>query len=241
MKNDLAGIGSRGQESPGRDSTGVDRLVSHGEDLQRSAYKGEARRGSEWPGGQGTVRSGVGRSDADRPGKAAKATGAAQAAPTYRIRPGARVPAKDAAALASAMLDLQREGRATAEDLIGAAEPEDSPIHHCFEWNNVAAAHQYRVQQARHYWLAIEVVVRVDDTTEKKQRAFYPVFVGDDRQYRDIGTIVQSDSLMAQLVGQAKRDLIAFKNRYAMIREAPALAPFFAAIDAMHPEGKDAA
>lgn len=169
----------------------------------------------------------------------AAGTGAPSGAPTYQIRDGARVPKRHAAALAEAMVELQKQGVATAERLLEVAADESSPIHDCFEWNDADAAHAYRLEQARYYWRAIEIVVRVDDSTEKRQRAFHPVFIDGERQYQDIGTIAQSQSLMAQLLDAAKRDLIAFKHRYATISDAQELAGVFAAIEALNP--KDAA
>lgn len=251
MKNDLAGDGSVGKDRIVEDRIGQERLGSNGADRRGVARPGGPSRDN---GSVGTERHrkasraksvsrhashGDESQAADRPASDRRATGAALAAPVYRVKPGAHVRARDAAQLAIVMRDLLATGEATAEALLKAAEPEDSPIHGCFEWDNAAAADAYRLHQARKYWGAIEIVITADDSTEKPMRAFHPVFIDGQRQYQDIGTIAQSQSLLAQLLDSAKRDLIAFKHRYATIAEAPELAEVFSAIDRLG--GKDAA
>lgn len=240
----LGGRGLAGNGSPGVESTGVARTAKAriGKASAVVERKGEARTGKSRvgmpnQGSQGLAGQGSDRGDGR--GRARQETGAPSGAPTYKVRDGARVPKKRAADLAAAMVELTRDGRGTPEALVESAAEKSSPIHDCFDWNDQSAAHAYRVEQARHYWKAIEIVVRVDDSTETKQRAFHPVFIDGERQYQDIGTIAQSQSLMGQLIDQAKRDLIAFKHRYASLSEAAELSAVFAAIDALN--GKDAA
>ena len=54
---------------------------------------------------------------------------------------------------------MAKLGGLHAEQLLKAAEPQDSPIHDLFTWNNRRAGHLYRLQEAarilRHYapWL----------------------------------------------------------------------------------------
>ena len=228
----LSRTGSPGLVGPGSD-------VGKGSGQAASARQRSDRLGLEGSGSIGPDRQGGARTRSARAGTESLATGAPSGAPTYQVREGRRIPKKHAAALAAAMVELQQAGGATAEALLDVARDASSPIHDCFEWDNKKAAHEYRLEQARYYWRSIEIVVRVDDSTEKTQRAFHPVFIDGERQYQDIGTIAQSQTLMAQLLDAAKRDLIAFKNRYAMISDAAELAGVFAAIDAMR--GEDAA
>lgn len=155
----------------------------------------------------------------------------APAGPSFRVKDGARVRARDAALLASVMARLTDEGRGTAPELVAEARRATSPIHHCFEWDDAKAADAHRIEQAKHYWKAIEIVIQLDDSTERRQRAFHPVFVDGARRYESIGTIAQTDSLLNQLVAQAKKDLVAFKHRYQTLRDTSELAEVFAAIE----------
>lgn len=241
---DSQGSSGSGAEVQGLAGTGEDRQSRQGEARKGAGRKGTARRALPEMASQGLPGPG-----SVRPGSAYQATGAPSRAPilppgtksafTHRIRDGARVPRTQAAALAAVMMGLIAEGRGNHEALLEAARAKNSPIHSCFEWDDRKAAHAHRIEQARQYWKAIEIVVRVDDSTEKAQRAFHPVFIDGERQYQDIGTIARSESLMSQLLDAAKRDLIAFKHRYATISEAPDLADVFRAIEALDP--KDAA
>lgn len=46
--------------------------------------------------------------------------------------------------------DLEtRAGKLKPEKVLDAAEPEDSPIHDCFDWDDATAAHSHRLEQAR--------------------------------------------------------------------------------------------
>lgn len=57
-------------------------------------------------------------------------------------------------------------GQLTAPDVVAEAQPTKSPLHPAFEWNNKAAAGQYRLHQARN--LIKSVVVQMDDSTEAR-------------------------------------------------------------------------
>jgi len=58
-----------------------------------------------------------------------------------------------------------RRGRLTAEAVVEAAEPEDSVLHDCFEWDNDAAAHSYRIEQARELLRRVKIEVEIEERT----------------------------------------------------------------------------
>lgn len=66
------------------------------------------------------------------------------------------------------------EGRLTPDNVVDAAQDEASPLHKCFEWDDDAAAHMFRVEQARHLIRSVRVEVT---TTEHSVRV--PAFVHD--------------------------------------------------------------
>lgn len=66
------------------------------------------------------------------------------------------------------------EGRLTPDNVVDAAQNEASPLHKCFEWDNDAAAHMFRVEQARHLIRSVRVEVT---TMEHSVRV--PAFVHD--------------------------------------------------------------
>jgi hypothetical protein len=66
------------------------------------------------------------------------------------------------------------DGRLTPDNVVDAAEDEASPLHQCFEWDNDAAAHMFRVEQARHLIRSVRV-----DVTTSHHTVRVPAFVHD--------------------------------------------------------------
>ena len=54
------------------------------------------------------------------------------------------------------------KGRLTAEAVVQTATPEDHPLHGQFEWDDEAAGHQHRLDQARHLIKAVMVRLEID-------------------------------------------------------------------------------
>lgn len=65
-------------------------------------------------------------------------------------------------------------GRLTPDNVVDAAQDEASPLHQCFEWDNDAAAHMFRVEQARHLIRSVRV-----DVTTSHHTVRVPAFVHD--------------------------------------------------------------
>ena len=53
---------------------------------------------------------------------------------------------------------LQNGGKLRPPDVIKAAEPEASPLHKHFTWDDGEAAHQYRLYEARHLIRTVTVI-----------------------------------------------------------------------------------
>lgn len=66
------------------------------------------------------------------------------------------------------------DGRLTPDNVVDAAEDKASPLHQCFEWDNDAAAHMFRVEQARHLIRSVRV-----DVTTSHHTVRVPAFVHD--------------------------------------------------------------
>lgn len=71
-------------------------------------------------------------------------------------------------------LARDNDGRLTPDNVVDAAEDEASPLHQCFEWDNDAAAHMFRVEQARHLIRSVRV-----DVTTSHHTVRVPAFVHD--------------------------------------------------------------
>ena len=134
---------------------------------------------------------------------------------------GSRIDA-DAQAVGDRLAELQRDNgqRVTARMVVDAARAEDSPLHPCFEWDNVRAGELYRESQARYVLRSIKVVQeRNEDGPTRTVHAFINLEeqVGDDvqRAYVPIARVMGDAELFTKACEQAARELRAFSERYA--------------------------
>lgn len=143
----------------------------------------------------------------------------------FRWAPGSRMSKKIAEpSIIGATLDtLQQEngGRITARVVVDAARPINSPLHSCFEWDDVRAAELHREDQARHVINSIRIVQRSDDPKKEPQliRAYVNLeeTVGDDTQraYLPMARVFNDADLLAQAIRKAASELRSVEEKYA--------------------------
>ena len=126
------------------------------------------------------------------------------------------------------------EGILRAESVIAYARDPESALHHRFTWDDTAAAHQYRLEQARRLIRCAVVVLPVADV---QYRAF--VSLGSDRVrpgggYRITASVLSDDAQRAELLAQALTAFQRVRRRYQGLQE---LDPVFAALDAIQRRG----
>ena len=109
------------------------------------------------------------------------------------------------------------------EKIVDLAEPEDSPIHEEFTWDDSVAAHEQRLAQARKLVSHIVYVVGHDDEgKEQVSRAFLNVTVrnGDEqRGYVSDKVIWAEPKLAEQVIKSALRELQGWRDRYESYSE----------------------
>lgn len=113
--------------------------------------------------------------------------------------------------------DMEKAGKLTAENLVEANRPKDAPLHEEFDWNNTIAAEKWRCHQARNIINSI-VVVSEDRPKVEAVRCFFRVEAAAPN-YESVSTIVRNENKYAKLIEQALRELIAFKKKYAQVKE----------------------
>ncbi len=99
---------------------------------------------------------------------------------------------------------INMSGNVSAEELVNLAAPKASPIHKYFEWDDKIAGHAYRLTQARHLVLAIQIT---DTNTNISTRAFESVVIEGRRAYVSVQKIAQSQDLVEQVIENALREL----------------------------------
>jgi len=143
----------------------------------------------------------------------------------YKFKSGTRLNVS-AQAAGELCAELESQGRLTPREVVDASRPEDAPLHVAFEWDDAVAAERYRETQASYIIRSIEVVL---EGSSKPTRGFVSLTVNkDEREYREINRVLSIRSERELLLEQAKRELMAFKSKYAVLEE---LADVFAAID----------
>jgi hypothetical protein len=145
------------------------------------------------------------------------------------------IEADEYAAWETALLDLERtHGELTPQLVLWAASAEASPLHAMFTWDDTVAANAYREQQARGLIRRVQVkMINLVEETETKIRVFHNVTRTDEegiarRRYINVETVLKDDALRAQMLDNAKRELAAFRSKYAVLSE---LSRVFAVID----------
>jgi hypothetical protein len=115
-------------------------------------------------------------------------------------------------------------GILTPEAVVESAENKNSPLHKYFEWDDNAAAHAYRLIQARK---VLEMTVaylpgKTGAGYDKPVRVYVslsPDRTLEDGGYRDIVTVLKDDNLRSQLLRDALDELERVQSKYEMLTE----------------------
>lgn len=115
----------------------------------------------------------------------------------------------------------ENDGILDPEVVISEAKSKKSPLHDSFTWDNTEAAHQFRLEQARHL---IRVCVQVEDVNGKDVE--YRVFVSlsDERKeegtgYRIMTDVLSDEDLRRQLLLDAKNEMFCFQQKFSRLAE----------------------
>jgi hypothetical protein len=115
------------------------------------------------------------------------------------------------------------------EDVVQAAKPKSSPLHNRFDWDDGTAAHNWRLEQARHI---IRVFVQVLETDKGTAESRVFVALSSDKSsgggYRVLTDVLCDDILRKALLQDAYEDMRRFTQKYSALKE---LADVFNAMD----------
>lgn len=137
----------------------------------------------------------------------------------------------DPSTVYSELLKIQKtKGRLKAVDVVENARPKRSPLHPCFEWDDEAAAEEYRLFQARN--LIHSIRVRDSEDSEPKR-----VFVsikdpeGHGHTYYTTQQISVTPELRAKMMSECFAELIACKAKYRELSDIAKFQPVFREIE----------
>lgn len=127
---------------------------------------------------------------------------------------------------------VHQNGRLESEDVLREASEPSSPLHSAFEWDDGKAAKAHRLEQAHYLIRSIEVVMVGDNEEASSIRAFVSVERDNDRSFTSTAHALADDELRQQVIGQAWRELEAWRRRHAELIE---FAKVFTEIDRARP------
>ena len=150
-------------------------------------------------------------------------------ATTYSWRPGSRIRI-DADKAGRELAHIERqEGELTPASVLEQARSSNSALHDHFEWDDSAAAEQYRIGQAGELIRSIVVdVTRSNVEPAKTARAFVSVERQGERSYMAMERAMSDEQIRKQVLERAWAELAAFRKKYADLKE---LAGVFSAIE----------
>ena len=113
----------------------------------------------------------------------------------------------------------KHEGRLYAEEVVKAARAQSSPLHDKFTWNDDEAAHQFRLEQARHLIRTTVQYIEVDGSP-RPVNVF--VSLSSDRDngggYRELQTVLRRKEHRDVLLADALKEMKSFVDRFETIK-----------------------
>lgn len=120
----------------------------------------------------------------------------------------------------------------TPQAIVDASRPEDAVLHPEFEWDDTAAANEWRKEQARSIVQAIEVV-ESDGSLEHRSPAMVSVVVEGARGYQPTSVAFEDADSAEFVIGEALAALANWKRRYDALRQHPKLAAIWRAVESI--------
>jgi len=110
------------------------------------------------------------------------------------------------------------KGLLTPEVVVDAATDATSPLHAAFEWDDTAAAHQYRISQARRLITSIRIV---NSPASPSVVAYVSVKTSENpRSYIPTVEALSNEDIRARLMDELDQFIRTLKSRYSGFEEA---------------------
>lgn len=142
----------------------------------------------------------------------------------FEFAPGARFQAgasQNAAAVGAhlELLRAQGKGELTPEDVLADAKHDNSPLHSYFEWDDSAAAEQFRLQQARGLIRAVVAIYTHEDKPATRTKAYIHVADPGAQHYREASHAMSHSRTRKMVLERAWKELQAWRQRYKDLKE----------------------
>lgn len=126
---------------------------------------------------------------------------------------------RDHDAIRKELESLKADGLIKPADVVEFASDPETALHHCFTWDDSAAAIQFRLWEANRI---LRVYVQVEQVKGKAVRAF--VSLTSDRTqpgggYRTVADVMSDEALKDQMLADALTMLRNMQQKYKSIQE----------------------
>lgn len=145
----------------------------------------------------------------------------------YQWKTASRIKA-DANEAGALFEQLEQTVGLTPKTVLDASRAAGTPLHEEFEWDDAAAAEQYRLHQAGHLIRCICTVTETGDGESSPVRAFFKTTETDG--YESISVVMKNENKLDQLLKKALKELESFERKYRQLSE---LSPVFEAAKAV--------
>lgn len=146
---------------------------------------------------------------------------------------GSRHKVKATAAFAELERIRESEGETVSpQAIVDASRPEDAVLHPEFEWDDTAAANEWRKEQARSIVQAIEIV-ESDGALEHRSPAMVSVIVEGSRGYQPTSVAFEDADSAEFVIGEALAALASWRRRYEALRQHPRLRAIWQAVESI--------
>ena len=139
--------------------------------------------------------------------------------PDCRLQSGANTEDANAVGQHLEMLREKFKGELTPADVLADAKNHNSPLHSFFEWDEGAAAEQWRLQQARGLIRAIVAVIVDNEEPAKRIQAFVHVPDPEAPHYRAVDHAMSHEQTRDMVLRQAWKEYRSWKRRYEHLEE----------------------
>jgi len=99
---------------------------------------------------------------------------------------------------------IRKEQGLTAEAIVAEAEPDSSPLHPAFQWDDVEAGHEYRLIQARRLARSVSVIV---GKAEPRSLYVNVKMLGREGTYEPMELVIQHPDQFAFALAALERKL----------------------------------
>ena len=151
----------------------------------------------------------------------------------YRVKDFSPIPQGKAQKVGEYLERIAKaDGKISPRKLVKMARSGDSPIHEFLEWDDKMAGESFRIMQARKIISHFEVELSFNGETTV-EKAFFNLEFNEEKSenqngYVDLETVVTTKEYQDQVVENALKELIAWKDRY---KRYQALNAIFEAIE----------